>query len=105
MHDHRPPATPKERASLDRKAANRRKYRALLGQGGKVLKLHVRDKNGFISALLNTRWIEENEDSEDWALVIERTSLMLNEFAQTYGDEPTSPMDRRKPKPVPSSKS
>jgi hypothetical protein len=53
---------------------------------------------------LNTRWIEENENSEDWALVIERTTTMLDEFAQTYGDEPLSPMDRPAVKPVPSSK-
>jgi hypothetical protein len=46
MHD-RPPArarkrTPQERERLDRKAANRRTYRALLEQGGKVLTLHER---------------------------------------------------------------
>ena len=96
---------PKRRERLDRKSANKARWRALLEAGGKVMKPHIRDKDRFISALLNTRWIEKGEDSEDWQLVTDRTATMLNEFADTYGDEPMSPMDRRAVKPVPPSKS
>ena len=106
MHDRQPPDDdPKRRERLDRKAVSKRKWRALVEAGGKVLKPHIRDKNKYISALLNTSWIEDDENSEDWQLVTDRTAIMLNEFADTYGDEPLSPMDRRKPKPVPPSKS
>jgi hypothetical protein len=104
MHDQPPEDDPKRRERLDRKAASKRKWRELVEAGGRVLMLHVRDKNKYISALLNTGWIEKGENSEDWELVITRTSTMLDEFAETYGDEPPSPMDRRKPKPVPSSR-
>jgi hypothetical protein len=96
---------PKRREWLDRKAANKARWRALLDAGGKVIKPHIRDKNRFISAMLNTRWIGENENSEDWELVTDRTATMLNEFADTYGDEPASPIDRQPAKRLPFSKS
>jgi hypothetical protein len=105
MPDPPPDDDAKRRERLARKATNRRKHRALLAAGGKVLTLHIRDKNRYISALLNTRWIEENENSEDWELVTDRTATMLNEFADTYGDEPASPMDRQPAKRLPPSKS
>jgi hypothetical protein len=101
----RPPSRARDRdATRERRRLAKRRYRCLLAAGGKVLTLHIRDKNRLISALLNTRWLELSE-SEDWDVVAARTTTMLDEFAQTYGDEPLSAMDRQPVKRLPSSKS
>ena len=95
--------TPQERERLDKEAADKRAYRALIEAGGAPLKsVPVTDINALIEALIDLHWLKESEAEDRKALVV-AVGALLDDIAKPYR-RPLSGADRQTAKGAPGSR-
>ena len=80
MHDRPPDDDPKRRERLDREAADKRAYRALIDDGGAVLRgMPVHDINGLTELVTELGWLKEAK-SEDRKALVAAVGAMLDDL-------------------------